>query len=276
MQHHMDMSAPYSHLRDLKCFIFDIDGTVALAKTPIPEAVDLILRLRRAGKRVMFYTNSPNRSHAQMVEYLNEMGFDTVEEEMISAGDVTIDYLKKNHPTARVYAVGVPEMERMFAEAGIDLVPMTSPTADVVVSGFDKTLTFDKAAAAARMIQRGATYLCTHPDLSVPIEDCLLPDAGAIAAMITAASGVSPIFMGKPSPAGMALIEKQTGLRASQMCMIGDRLYTDIAFGNRAGATSVLVLTGGTSGAEGAAATGEERPDVILAHLGILAEMFDE
>ena len=261
-------------VRELECFIFDIDGTVALATTPIPEAVDLILRLRRAGKRVMFYTNSPNRSHREMVEYLGYMGFEPREEEMISAGDVTIDYLKKNHPGAEVYAVGVPEMERMFAEAGIHLVPMTSPTADVVVSGFDKTLTFDKAAAAVRMLQRGATYLCTHPDLSVPIEDCLLPDAGAIAAMITAASGVSPIIMGKPQPAGMALIEAQTGIPAQKMCMIGDRLYTDIAFGNRAGATSVLVLTGGTNAEEGAKAVGDERPDLILPHLGLLAELF--
>jgi HAD superfamily hydrolase (TIGR01450 family) len=165
-------------------------------------------------------------------------------------------------------------MEAMFLEAGIDLVPMTSPTADVVVSGFDKTLTFDKAAAASRMIQRGATYICTHPDLSVPIEDCLLPDAGAIAAMISAASGVEPIIMGKPQPEGMALIEAQTGIPAHKMCMIGDRLYTDIAFGNRAGAVSVLVLTGGTNAQEGAAAVGDERPDLIVEHLGILAELF--
>ena len=274
MQKNTKKSISLADIVELECFIFDIDGTVALATTPIPEAIDFILRLRRAGKRVMFYTNSPNRSHREMVEYLGRMGFEPREEEMISAGDVTIEYLKNNHPGAKVYAVGVPEMERMFSEAGIDLVPMTAPTADVVVSGFDKTMTFDKAAAAARMLQRGATYLCTHPDLSVPIEDCLLPDAGAIAAMIAAASGVSPVFMGKPSPGGMALIEKQTGLRASQMCMIGDRLYTDIAFGNRAGAVSVLVLTGGTNADEAAAAMGDERPDLIVPHLGVLAELF--
>ena len=274
MQKNNNKTVTPADVRELDCFIFDIDGTVALATTPIPEAIDFILRLRRAGKRVMFYTNSPNRSHREMVEYLGRMGFEPCEHEMISAGDVTISYLKKNHPGARVYAVGVPEMEAMFLEAGIDLVPMTSPTADVVVSGFDKTLTFDKAAAASRMIQRGATYICTHPDLSVPIEDCLLPDAGAIAAMISAASGVEPIIMGKPQPEGMALIEAQTGIPAHKMCMIGDRLYTDIAFGNRAGAVSVLVLTGGTNAQEGAAAVGDERPDLIVEHLGILAELF--
>jgi NagD protein len=274
MQKNNNKTVTPADVRELDCFIFDIDGTVALATTPIPEAIDFILRLRRAGKRVMFYTNSPNRSHREMVEYLGRMGFEPCEDEMISAGDVTISYLKKNHPGARVYAVGVPEMEAMFLEAGIDLVPMTSPTADVVVSGFDKTLTFDKAAAASRMIQRGATYICTHPDLSVPIEDCLLPDAGAIAAMISAASGVEPIIMGKPQPEGMALIEAQTGIPAQKMCMIGDRLYTDIAFGNRAGAVSVLVLTGGTNAQEGAAAVGDERPDLIVEHLGILAELF--
>lgn len=274
MKQNIEKTASLDDLRELECFIFDIDGTVALATTPIPEAIDFIVRLRRAGKRVMFYTNSPNRSHREMVEYLGCMGFEPREDEMISAGDVTIHYLKKNHPGARVYAVGVPEMEAMFCEAGIDLVPMTSPTADVVVSGFDKTLTFDKAAAAARMIQRGAKYICTHPDLSVPIEDCLLPDAGAIAAMITAATGVEPVIMGKPQPEGMALIERQTGIPAHKMCMIGDRLYTDIAFGNRAGATSVLVLTGGTNAAEGEAAVGDERPDLVVEHLGVLAELF--
>jgi NagD protein len=72
----------------------------------------------------------------------------------------------------------------------------------------------------------------------------------------------------------MALIEQQTGLRASQMCMIGDRLYTDIAFGNRAGATSVLVLTGGTSAAEAAVAQGDEKPDIVVPNLGLLAELF--
>ncbi|MBE6619914.1 MAG: HAD-IIA family hydrolase [Ruminococcaceae bacterium] len=274
MTKRQDITAQKSCLKDKKCFIFDIDGTVALGTRPLPEAVDFILRLRKNGRRVIFYTNNPNRSHGEMVEYLEKMGFEPREDEMISAGDVTIDYLNKNHPESRVFLVGVPEMERQFVDAGIHVVPATSPTADVVVSGFDKTLTFDKAAAACRMIERGAKFICTHPDRSVPIEDCLLPDAGAIAAMIAAATDTSPIFMGKPMPEGMALIEQQTGLRADQMCMIGDRLYTDIAFGNRAGATSVLVLTGGTSAAEGAAAVGDEHPDVIVPHLGVLAELF--
>ncbi len=274
MGHNIDNPALYQSLRDLECFIFDIDGTVARGTKPFPEAMELIDRLHRAKKRVMYYTNSPNRSHAQMVEYLSAMGFDAREDEMISAADVTIAYLKEHHPNATVYPVGVPDMERIFAEAGIHLLDADAPVADVVVSGFDKTLTFDKAAAATRMIQRGATYLCTHPDLSVPIEDCLLPDAGAIAAMITAATGVTPIFMGKPSPAAMPLIEERTGLRAEQMCMIGDRLYTDIAFGNRSGAVSVLVLTGGTNAAEAASATGDERPDMVISHLGVLHELF--
>ena len=274
MERNVDNPARYACLREKECFIFDIDGTVALATTPLPEAIEFIRRLHCAGKRVMYYTNSPNRSHQEMTDYLGKMGFEVREDEMISAGDVTINYLKQNHPGARVYAVGVPEMERMFMEAGIDLVSVSAPRADVVVSGFDKTLTFDKAAAACRMIQRGAKYICTHPDRSVPIEDCLLPDAGAIAAMITAATDVTPIIMGKPQPEAMALIEQQTGLRADQMCMIGDRLYTDIAFGNRSGATSVLVLTGGTSEEEAAEATGDERPDIVISHLGVLHELF--
>lgn len=274
MERNIDNPVRYSCLREKECFIFDIDGTVALGTKPLPEAVEFIDRLHRAGKHVMYYTNSPNRSHVQMVEYLGAMGIETSEDEMISAADVTIAYLREHHPNAKVYPVGVPDMDRMLAEAGIRLVDASAPVADVVVSGFDKTLTFDKAAAASRLIQRGAIYLCTHPDLSVPVEDCLLPDAGAIAAMITAATGVAPVFMGKPSPVAMPLIEARTGLRADQMCMIGDRLYTDIAFGNRSGATSVLVLTGGTNEEQAAVAEGDERPDIVISHLGVLHELF--
>jgi NagD protein len=72
----------------------------------------------------------------------------------------------------------------------------------------------------------------------------------------------------------MALIQEQTGIPGERMCMIGDRLYTDIAFGNRSGAVSVLVLTGGTNAAEAALAEGDERPDLVVKDLSVLAELF--
>jgi ribonucleotide monophosphatase NagD (HAD superfamily) len=85
----------YEFLKHKKCFVFDIDGTVAWGTRPIPEARDFILRLRATDRRVIFYTNNPNRSHEQAAAYLNEMGFETCPEEILSSEDVAFAYLRK-------------------------------------------------------------------------------------------------------------------------------------------------------------------------------------
>lgn len=265
--------ADYEFLREKKCFIFDIDGTVARGNVPIPEAVTFILRLRETGRRVIFYTNNPNRSHAETAAYLNAMGFETTPEEIVSAEDVSFAYLREYHPDGSIFPVGVPEMVRHFSDAGFHIVGMEAERADVVLVGFDKTMTYDKITKAVRLILGGATFLATHPDRITPTSDGMVPDCGAICDMITSATGVRPRYLSKPSPRGLPVIEQVTGLRAEHMCMVGDRLYTDIAFGNNTGMTSLLVLTGGTGAEEALAATGEEKADVILPHLGFLTEL---
>ncbi len=269
------MRSDYEFLRDKKCFIFDIDGTVARGTTPIPEAVTFILRLRKTGRQVIFYTNNPNRSHTEAADYLNAMGFETGPDEIVSSEDVAFDYLREHHKGGKVFLVGVPAMERHFIEAGFDVVGMDAERADVVLVGFDQTLTYEKITKAIRLLLGGAVLLGTHPDRITPSSDGMVLDCGSICAMLTSATGIEPIYLGKPSPLGLVNLSRVTGLLADQMCMVGDRLYTDVAFGNNAGMTSLLVLTGGTGAKEALAASGEEQPDVILPHLGYVTELLD-
>ena len=266
-------SEDYEFLKDKQCFIFDIDGTVAWGTNPIPEARDFILRLRACSKRVVFYTNNPNRSHEQAARYLSDMGFEVTPEEIVSSEDLTFSYLREHCPGGRVFVLGIPTMEQNFKAAGFDVVGMEAESAEAVVVGFDQSMTYDRATKACRLVLGGATLIGTHPDRLTPGQDGMVIDCGSICAMITSATEVEPVYMGKPTPYGLALIEKLTGLSADAMCMVGDRLYTDIAFGNNSGMTSLLVLTGGTSLKEALEAKGNERPDVILPHLGYVSEL---
>ena len=249
---------------DKKCFIFDMDGTIYLGERVFPEAQKLIFRLREMGKKIIFYTNNASRSPSRYVERLTRLGFAPSADEILTAGEVTVDFLLRERAGKSVYLMGTPDLEAQFRAAGIDLLPHDTQSADIVVTSFDTTLTYEKLDAACRCIRRGAEYLCTHPDFNCPTEDGFIPDSGAIAAAVTASTGVAPTYFGKPYGGAIAAITARTGYSAQQMCMFGDRLYTDIAFGKRGGVLAVLMLTGETDEQTALAADEADRPDVIL------------
>ncbi len=257
------------------CFIFDIDGTITCGHTPIPEAISFVLRLRECDRRVIFYTNNPNRSHAQAADYLNTLGFQATPEEIFSSADVAYAYLHEHFEGRPLYMVGVPEMIENFKRHGFLVSDGSDEQVDAVLVGFDTTLTYEKASTACRYINRGAVYLATHPDRSVPREWGPVPDCGSICALINAVTDQEPLFLGKPSALGRAPLEKRTGLSTSQMCMVGDRLYTDMAFARATGMTGLLVLTGATGAEEAMAAEERERPDILLSSLSVVEELFD-
>ena len=262
-------------LRDKKGFIFDIDGTVALGTQPLGEARAFFELLRRHGRRTLIYTNNPNRSHREAADYLRAMGYDVAPDDVVSTSDVAVEYIKEHHPNARVFVLGVPSWVEHLKEQGLSVVDADADEADVVLIGYDKTLTWEKAAMACRMIAKGATFLATHSDPCVPTDVGMLPDCGSMCAMIETASGVAPKYLGKPWTLGLPLIEHVTGMKPRELCMVGDRLNTDIAFANRAGMTSLLVLTGATTAEQAASATGMEAPDFTVPDLSVLMDMFN-
>ena len=247
-----------------KCYIFDMDGTIYLGDRVFPEAQQLIRRLREMDKRVIFYTNNASRSPSRYVERLTRLGFEPMPEEILTAGEVTVDFLLRERAGKSVYLMGTPDLEEQFRAAGIEPLPHSTKRADIVVTSFDTTLTYEKLDAACRCIRGGAEYLCTHPDFNCPTEDGFIPDSGAIAAAVTASTGVVPTYFGKPYGGAIAAIAARVGCSAGEMCMFGDRLYTDIAFGKRGGVTAVLMLTGETSKETALTADPADQPDLIL------------
>lgn len=248
-------------------FIFDMDGTIYLGGIVFDFAVRFINRLRKEGKRVLFFTNNASHNFDFYIEKLTRLGFSPKKEEIMTAGDVTAEFLLRHRAGKSVYLVGTADLEKDFRTKGIRLVDENEKACDIVVTSFDTSLTYAKLDAACRYIREGSEYLCTHPDFNCPTETGFMPDSGAIAALITASTGVSPTYFGKPYPYTVQMIEEATGVDRKEMCIFGDRLYTDIALGKRHGVCSVLVLSGETRKEDLASASAEEQPDYTFASL---------
>ena len=252
-----------------------MDGTIYLGNCVFPYAIRFIEHLRASGRRVLFFTNNASHSPKFYLEKLSRLGFSPSASEILTSGDVTIEYLKRHHPGKSVYLVGTPDLENSFRESGIALLRGNEDHADIVVTSFDTTLTYQKLDNACRLIRGGALYFSTHPDFNCPTETGFIPDSGAIAAFVTASTGKTPTYFGKPYPETVQMIGEVTGFDRSEMCIFGDRLYTDIAIGKRNGVTAVLVLSGETQLADVEAADPTDRPDFLFPSLDeVDLEMF--
>ncbi|MBO4870098.1 MAG: HAD-IIA family hydrolase [Clostridia bacterium] len=245
---------------DKKLYIFDMDGTIYLGENVFPFAVEYINRLREDGRRVLFFTNNASKNKKVYFDRLTRMGFCPSRGEIMTSGDVTVRFLLEQRPGKKVFLLGTRSLKKQFAAAGIEL----SEDADIVVSSFDTELTYAGLERACTLIRGGAEYLCTHPDFNCPTETGFIPDSGAIAAAITASTGVKPRFFGKPYADTAEMIFSYTGVGAGDACIFGDRLYTDIALGKNSGMTAVLVLSGETKREDLKDLPADRTPDLII------------
>ena len=265
----------FSILENKKLYIFDMDGTIYLGNQVFPYAIRFIKNLRAHGKRVLFFTNNASHSPSFYLEKLTRLGFEPTADEIMTSGDVTIEFLRRHRAGKSVYLVGTDDLVNNFRESGIDLLTGDEERADIVITSFDTTLTYKKLDDACRLIRGGAEYLSTHPDFNCPTETGFIPDSGAIAAFVTASTGKVPTYFGKPYRETVEMICEATGFSKEEMCIFGDRLYTDIAIGRRHGVTAVLVLSGETQIADVEAAEPADRPDFMVGSLDdVDREMF--
>ena len=257
-----------SIIKDKKLFIFDMDGTIYLGGRPFSFAIDFIKNLRENGKKVLFFTNNASHTTPFYLQKLTRLGFEPREDEIMTSGDVTYEFLKRYRDKKSVYMVATDELVEEYRQKGISLIngenEEKAQNADIVITSFDTSLTYEKLNIACRLIRHGAEYLSTHPDFNCPTEDGFIPDSGAIAALVTASTGKKPTYFGKPYKETVEMIGEATGFKNDEMCIFGDRLYTDIALGKSFGVTSVLVLSGETTADDVEAALLKDKPDFMF------------
>lgn len=253
---------PKTILKDKKCFILDMDGTFYLGDMLLDGSLEFMDKLERSGHDFLFFTNNSSTNPHVYVEKLKKMDFPIERDQIVTSGMVTTHYIQQNHPGANVLLLGTPMLEEQFVGEGINLV---QDDPDLVVVGFDTTITYEKLTRACTYIRAGVPFIATHPDFNCPTEDGFIPDCGAICAFITASTDVLPKYLGKPHKETLDFILDHTDYGADEIVFVGDRLYTDIAIGVNHGVTSILVLSGETQ--EEDIESSEVKPDIVVNRL---------
>ncbi len=232
-------------LNSIKCFIVDMDGTFYLGDSLLPGAKEFTRCVKESGRKFFFFTNNSSHNEQECLTKLRKYGYDAEDGSVIISSHVTIDFLKRNRPGKTVYLLGNENLTGDFIEAGITL---TDNAPDIVVLGFDTTLTYEKINKAANFIAAGKEYIATHPDNNCPLKDGFMPDTGSMIAMFERSTGRTPdLIMGKPYAFTVDYVTNRIGCKREEVAFVGDRLETDIAIGVKNGLKACLVFTGVTT-----------------------------
>jgi len=254
-------------LANTHLFLLDMDGTFYLGDKLLPGALGFIDTCRSHGIDFLFLTNNSSKHRGQYAEKLRRLGLEITEDKIFTSGEATAIFIQKQNPTANIYVVGTPALEEEFQKHGFRLV---SDKPDFAVLGFDTTLTYDKLWRLCDLVRAGTPYIATHPDFNCPLEDGFMPDIGAMIAFVEASTGRRPdVVVGKPNRPIIDAVVEKTGVPIEQICMVGDRLYTDIALG-ATGITTVLVLSGEARRED--LADAPHQPDFVMQDLRELEE----
>lgn len=235
------------NLKDIQLYMLDMDGTIYNEDTLIPGALDFFHLLQQQGKQYVFMTNNSSKGKISYVEKLNRLGIEATEKHIASSVNATVMYLNEHKPKAKIYLIGTESLKKELEDEGFDIAAVDYRGSDIdyVLLGFDTELNYEKVRGASYYVSRDFPYIATNCDLKCPVLDNkFIPDCGAIAKMIELATNRMPLFLGKPERTMVDAVSKEWNIPVERIACVGDRLYTDIAVGINAGATSICVLTG--------------------------------
>jgi glycerol-1-phosphatase len=248
-------------------FIIDLDGVVHLGWRPIPGAIETLTELARRGKVCVFLTNDPRYSRASVAARLREFGLITEPGRIVSSGSAAAEHLGAT-ATGPVFVIGSEELKEEVRVAGSAVVTLDrAGLAERVLVGGHEGFCYAELRAAVQAVSRGADLVATNRDATFPMPDGPWPATGAILAAVEQATGKSAHVVGKPQPGIFRTAHRFAG-EAGPVCVIGDRLDTDILGGHRAGLSTVLVLTGSSQADH--VATAPAPPDYVISRLADL------
>ena len=253
----------------IKCFILDMDGTIYLGNELFPFTKDFLKKVEETGREYYFFTNNSSKSQRAYIEKLGKLGIPIKKDQMMISSHVIIKYLKEHYDGKSIYVLGTPSLIQEFQYFDMNL---TDEDPDIVVLGFDTTLTYEKLSKACHYTRNGCTYFGINPDWNCPMEGgTFIPDCGSMAKLIEASTGRFPEFFGKPSKHTLDYIIQETGYEPDEIAIVGDRLYTDIAVADQSDVMSILVLSGESTRED--VKTSDVKPNVILEDLSEITKM---
>ena len=257
-------------------YVFDLDGVIYRGNEAQPHASEAVRQLRLRGRKVFFFTNNTTQSRLDFQTKLAGMDIPAELGEIMTSAYATALYLHQEGTNgSRVYTVGESGLIKELESVGLKIVTDPDKEAvDFVVVGLDRHFTYDKLTKAQQAILSGARFIATNRDATYPIEGGkIIPGGGSMVSAIETASGAAPITIGKPETYALEMVLELAGSVPEESVIVGDRLETDIALGNKLNMHSVLTLTGVSDRWSAENAPPEMRPERIIEDL---IELLDE
>lgn len=234
-------------IKDVKLFLFDMDGTLYLGDSLFSFTKELLDKIRKSNAKYLFMTNNSSKSVSSYIKKLERLGISAEYDDFMTSSQATVYYLQNNLPNARLYVCGTESLKDELRDNGFCVTENIDET-DAIIMGNDTELTFKKLDDICRILTaRDLPYIATNPDYVCPTEYGFVPDCGSVCDMIYNATKKRPTVIGKPQALMPQLAMQKYGVSKNQTAVIGDRIYTDIKSGINAGCITVLVMSGETT-----------------------------
>ena len=226
-----------------KSYFIDMDGVLMRGAAPIHGAPEFIGRLTEREAKFLLLTNNSMYTPRDLQLRLERRGLQVPAESIYTSAMATARCLHSQHPEGTAYVIGESGLTTALHEQGYTL---TEVDPRYVVVGVTTSYSFVSIARAIRLVAAGARFISTNPDVAAPSEAGTIPATGALAALISSASGVKPYFVGKPNPLMMRTALNAIDAHSEESVMIGDNMDTDVIMGLESGLETILVLSGVT------------------------------
>lgn len=230
-------------IRHIKAWLTDMDGVLVRENAAIPGAQKFLSALKKKDLPYLVLTNNSIFTNRDLSARLAASGLEVPEDNIWTSANATAAFLSQQSPNSSAYVIGEAGLTTALHQAGY---VMTEVDPEYVVLGETRTYDFNSLTRAIRLIEGGAKFIATNPDKTGPSDEGTLPATGAIAAMISKATGRKPYFVGKPNPIMIRAGLNKIGAHSEDAAMIGDRMDTDILAAIESGLYANLVLTGST------------------------------
>jgi NagD protein len=222
-------------------WLTDMDGVLVHEGKALDGAAELIKQWQDAGTPFLVLTNNSIYTPRDLSARLRAGGLDVPEDRIWTSALATADFLKSQNASGTAYVIGESGLTQALHDIGY---VQTDADPDYVVLGETRNFSFENLTKAIRLINAGARFIATNPDATGPSAEGVMPATGAVAALITKATGKDPYIVGKPNPMMFRSAMRKIGAHSQSTGMIGDRMDTDVVAGIEAGLHTVLVLTG--------------------------------
>ena len=253
-----------------KIFLLDMDGTIYLENTLFEGVVEFLQFLKANNLKYLFLTNNSSKSVVAYIEKLNKMGIKATKDDFMTSSMATAAYLKNFHLKDNIYLVGTKSLKEELESVGLSIYDELNDEINCLVVGYDTELNYRKIEEATKLLIKGVPYIATNPDLVCPMSYGYLPDCGSFCQMFKNATGRTPKVIGKPETYMIDAALEKYGYKKEQALLVGDRIYTDIASGNKANISTAIVLTGESTRED--VLNSDLRFDYVLNHIMELYE----